>query len=83
MLGPNDLDDWYDEDTDTRARLRISSAFLQLKAAPGLTALPHHTPELFALAKRFSRDEILTDAEVEALARVWEACGSESWKIRA
>jgi hypothetical protein len=69
MLGPVDLDDWYDEDDILRGRLRLRPEYVALRKNPGISALPRLEAEAFALARRFSRDEILDSEEIARLAR--------------
>ena len=67
MLGPIDIDDWSDEASDLRVRLRVRPEFIALKTNPGLTRLENLTDEDFGLLARFCAEENLSDDEIDAL----------------
>ena len=66
MLGPIDLDDWSDDASNRRLRLRLRPEFIALKANPGMTRLNLAETD-FRLLERFCAEESLSDAEIDAL----------------
>jgi hypothetical protein len=67
MLGPIDIEDWSDDGDALRARLRQTQEFFALKTNPDLIALNTLDESEFALLSRFCADDILSDAEIDAL----------------
>jgi hypothetical protein len=73
MLGPIDIEDWSDEASELRVRLRARPEFMEMKTNPGLTRLKNLTDEDFKLLARFCAEENLSDGEIDALIEALHA----------
>lgn len=73
MLGPVDLIDWQDDDSQLRAFLRLQPEIRQLKRDAGAT-LAGWTSRHLDLGRRFARGDLLDAGEIHVLAEVINPC---------
>jgi hypothetical protein len=69
MLGPVDLYDWHDDDSQLRASLRLQPQIRQLKRDAS-AALAGWTSWHLELGRRFARGDLLDAGEILVLAEV-------------
>jgi len=73
MLGPVDLNDWQDDDSQLRAILRLEPQIRQLKRDAS-AALTGWTSWHLDLGRRFARGDLLDAGEILVLAEVINPC---------
>jgi hypothetical protein len=73
MLGPVDLEDWYDEDDHLRARLSLRPEMQYIRSSRSVGLLPGWNGEDFSLARRFAAGEPLSSNEMRRLEALFRA----------